>query len=516
MVEGIVFAGPCLSRLDDARRAALLPSGFELRPPARRGDVLAALADDPGTIVLLDGYFFQDLSVAHQELVLALEAGVRVIGAASMGALRAVELAPLGMLGVGRIYDWFAGGALEGDDEVTVLHFPAEEGYRLLTVALVELRHALAQLVEAAEVDETTATRLIAAVQARAFSDRSPELVAALAREHLGEAGAEALLERLDAFHLKESDALRALELAATPRAPRSSEAPPPADARSIFLNYWCEDHLRPGDDTTLMRAWNVAQLFHDEAVDFVRRLRLRVLAASAVERAGLDVPARHVRERERDLAGFVEAHHAGRPLPPHELAREARLQAACELACESFGGPEHAGDWLAAEYGLDAERGHAELLERLALQYGLQSSWSLVRGFVFTHAFGPALELANAADEVSRYFQSWSEGARIGRDDLVHLAAELWDCAPEAVLAEGSRRGLLESHGFSEGLREVLQRVAPAERLPRPINAYAERKATLQAQPLAYALELFPAVGRERSFLQPRRRPTRFTILGS
>ena len=53
------------------------------------------------------------------------------------------------------------------------------------------------------------------------------------------------------------------------------------------------------------------------------------------------------------------------------------------------------------------------------------------------------------------------------------------------------SRRGLLEAHGFSDGLREVLQCVAPAERLPEPVNAYPERKVSLQQASLEYAVEV-------------------------
>jgi hypothetical protein len=52
---------------------------------------------------------------------------IAFFGAASMGALRAVELEPFGMIGTGRVF--------EGDDEVGVLHGPAEIGYPTLTEA---------------------------------------------------------------------------------------------------------------------------------------------------------------------------------------------------------------------------------------------------------------------------------------------------------------------------------------------------------------------------------------------
>ena len=45
-----------------------------------------------------------------------------------MGALRAAELHAFGMRGVGRIFEAFRDGELEDDDEVAVVHGPAEPG----------------------------------------------------------------------------------------------------------------------------------------------------------------------------------------------------------------------------------------------------------------------------------------------------------------------------------------------------------------------------------------------------
>ena len=100
-------------------------------PPVAVGDVLA-LARRRGVarIAIIDGYFERMAAVWHKEILLALERGIAVWGAASMGALRAAELAPFGMIGVGAIYRAFARGALVADDEVAVAHLPAEYGYR--------------------------------------------------------------------------------------------------------------------------------------------------------------------------------------------------------------------------------------------------------------------------------------------------------------------------------------------------------------------------------------------------
>ncbi len=60
-----------------------------------------------------------------------------------MGALRAVECAPFGMVGIGRIFEMYRDGLLEDDHEVAVLHGPAELDFIPLTEPLVNLRASL-------------------------------------------------------------------------------------------------------------------------------------------------------------------------------------------------------------------------------------------------------------------------------------------------------------------------------------------------------------------------------------
>src|ERR1700739_2046493 len=75
-------------------------------PPAAAGDILRDVSTlYPRMIVLLDGVFHQSLAVWHKEIVYALLEGAIVIGAASMGALRAADLHRYGALGVGRVFE---------------------------------------------------------------------------------------------------------------------------------------------------------------------------------------------------------------------------------------------------------------------------------------------------------------------------------------------------------------------------------------------------------------------------
>ena len=60
-------------------------------------------------------------SLWHLDLRIALSEGVHVLSAASMGALRAVEIAPFGMVGIGAVYRAYAEGRLTNDADVALL-----------------------------------------------------------------------------------------------------------------------------------------------------------------------------------------------------------------------------------------------------------------------------------------------------------------------------------------------------------------------------------------------------------
>lgn len=141
-MSAVVFIGPTLS-------AEEVGDVFEADcwPPAAQGDIYRAMQSNPRAIGLIDGYFDGVASVWHKEILWALEQGVLVFGASSMGALRAAELHTFGMIGVGEIFESYKSGALEDDDEVAVVHGPAELGYVPLSEPMVNIRATLAQAV---------------------------------------------------------------------------------------------------------------------------------------------------------------------------------------------------------------------------------------------------------------------------------------------------------------------------------------------------------------------------------
>ncbi|AQY20653.1 hypothetical protein T261_08782 [Streptomyces lydicus] len=115
---------------------------FITRPPVRHGDLFDASIATADTVVIIDGVYHHAPALRHKEIVWTLGRGVRVIGAASIGALRAAELIPCGMLGVGEIFHAYASGAIEGDDEVAVGQ-STDTDLRSFTWPLVNLRRVL-------------------------------------------------------------------------------------------------------------------------------------------------------------------------------------------------------------------------------------------------------------------------------------------------------------------------------------------------------------------------------------
>jgi hypothetical protein len=181
----VVFLGPTLP-LENARARC----DAVYLPPARRGDVLAAVIEHrPTAVALIDGYFDQVPSVWHKEILFALDQGIRVAGAASMGALRAAELSAFGMIGVGRVYEAYATGRFgpfaepfEDDDEVAVAHGPAETGYAS-TDAMVDIRATLARAVEEQVLPLAAAAAIAAAGKALFYKDRTFARVLSAAAE---------------------------------------------------------------------------------------------------------------------------------------------------------------------------------------------------------------------------------------------------------------------------------------------------------------------------------------------
>lgn len=144
----LIFTGPSL---DEESIREVLPEAIIL-PPARQGDVISNLMEyEPTHVLLIEGTFHQSLSVWHKELAWALQipSVQGVYGAASMGALRAADLADFGMIGSGRIFSWYYEGVIWDESEVAAVYIDGpNQTFRSYTVPLVNVRGALLKAIE--------------------------------------------------------------------------------------------------------------------------------------------------------------------------------------------------------------------------------------------------------------------------------------------------------------------------------------------------------------------------------
>ena len=167
-MKPVVFAGPTLWK-----DPVLQAEDLAWLPPAGQGDVYRIAHKRPPAIGLIDGRFETCPAVWHKEILCALTQGIPVYGAASMGALRAAELYPFGMIGVGAIYECYRSGEWEDDDEVAVVHSPVELGCQPLTEAMADIRATLKGAEEAGIVSRRTAGLLTAFAKSLFFKDRT-------------------------------------------------------------------------------------------------------------------------------------------------------------------------------------------------------------------------------------------------------------------------------------------------------------------------------------------------------
>ena len=238
MPRDFVFVGPSLPR---AQVEALLP-GASILPPVQLGDLLRVGARAGDRILIIDGLFLQLAPVRHKEILALLAEGVTVIGSSSMGALRAAELYQYGMRGVGEVFELYRSGAIDGDDEVAVIHTTGDDGYRALSEPLVSIRVAIGEAARDGAITADTAAALLRIAKALPFRLRSRRMLVQCARQELA---AEAV-DRFDAWYgghardLKAADAVAMLTRAASgdpalaPPGPRDLPVTNPATAHVV------------------------------------------------------------------------------------------------------------------------------------------------------------------------------------------------------------------------------------------------------------------------------------------
>lgn len=168
----VVFLGPSLSW--DVGRTLIRA---EFRPPARQGDVFAAIDDGASAIVLIDGVFDSQPSVWHHELIAAHACGLRVFGASSMGALRAAEL-PDVVEPLGEIAQHYVSGEWNDDAYVALLHGDERSGFRSLSVPWVNVFASLREARELGAIDTKQQREVLERETQRFYQSRTWRRVA--------------------------------------------------------------------------------------------------------------------------------------------------------------------------------------------------------------------------------------------------------------------------------------------------------------------------------------------------
>ena len=191
----VLFIGPSLSGIDADY------SGLEVRDPAKQGDIALAVLDGATAIGLVDGYFDAVAAPWHKEILYALSSGVAMLGASSMGALRAAECAAFGMRPVGVIAEAYASGALDDDAAVALSHGPGELGYPPVTEPLVDVEPSLRRLRELALLSADEHDLILNKARQIHFKDRTdeamfaeaPHILAAYRQHRIGQKAEDAL-----------------------------------------------------------------------------------------------------------------------------------------------------------------------------------------------------------------------------------------------------------------------------------------------------------------------------------
>jgi len=347
-----VFLGPSLG-LEDAR--AILPANYY--PPVAHGDVYRLMTCGVRLIVIIDGVFHGSVPVWQREILAALENGITVVGASSMGALRAAELAPFGMIGRGTVYEWYRDGRIDGDDEVALLHTDASLGYRPLSVPLVTVRQALARACASGAVRAAEAEAALADLAARDFGSRTWDIAYAHAP------GLEPFLAA-NPVDVKADDARDVLawcaaSLAALPPLPR------PSERRRIDRTHELPARgiVTPSGELRPLSEW-IARAGFDSATlqDIQRQITRRYFLLAALRSNGRAATPDAVDA----WASTWEALHAphGRAeflravaMTADELERELRDRATC-ASVDAADGDELIAAWI-DEQGIDVPEAH-------------------------------------------------------------------------------------------------------------------------------------------------------------
>jgi hypothetical protein len=184
---------------------------------------------DGKSVAIIDGLLKPEPVLSVGEIRRALQRGMKIRGAASLGALRAHQTHLDGMEGSGWVYQAYVSGRIQGTDEIRVIYDPFS--HRPLTVPLVNVRFCLLRLVRRGTVAECDAEKAMSDLKWIPPEDRSRravvlELARVFGRERLKAAfkeaaGMDSNIKRRDALEMLQT--IEASPIAGTGTTPNQS-----------------------------------------------------------------------------------------------------------------------------------------------------------------------------------------------------------------------------------------------------------------------------------------------------
>lgn len=204
MNKPIVYLGPTLSR-----EKAIKILDADYRDPAKKGDflMLSQDSDEKKYVGFIDGVFLHDYPPSPIEVYhLATRKNIELIGASSLGALRAVELEKFGMKGIGKIFQLYKNGIINADDEVAVTF--VRENNILQSEAMIDIRFNLFLAYKKGIITNQTKKRIAKIAKNIYFPFRNYEDIIKLTQQQLPSIYDE--LEGFRSYILKNRDSLKA------------------------------------------------------------------------------------------------------------------------------------------------------------------------------------------------------------------------------------------------------------------------------------------------------------------
>lgn len=204
MNKPIIYLGPTLSR-EEATKTL----DADYRDPAKKGDflMLSRDSDEKKYVGFVDGVFLHDYPPSPIEVYhLATRKNIELIGASSLGALRAVELEKFGMKGIGKIFQLYKNGIINADDEVAVTF--VRENNILQSEAMIDIRFNLFLAYKKGIITNQTKKRIAKIAKNIYFPFRNYEDIIKLTQHQFPSIYNE--LESFRSYILKNRDSLKA------------------------------------------------------------------------------------------------------------------------------------------------------------------------------------------------------------------------------------------------------------------------------------------------------------------